>query len=67
MSCQERRPWSHIEQNAVRQHLGNYFVMKKLPGKLEIETAKCKAGAALSQRPWKQIKYFIKNHKKVCC
>lgn len=57
-----RKPWSSSEKEAVKRQLGKYFAVEKLPGKNEIETA-IKKEPVLRNRPWAQIKFFIKNTK----
>ncbi|KAL5005605.1 hypothetical protein ScPMuIL_016763 [Solemya velum] len=58
----KRRKWSRSEKEAIERQLGKYFRLKSLPGKFECEKAKY-AEPILRSRPWKQLKYFLKNHK----
>ena len=56
--------WTEEEKRAVEHSLGGYLVSAKLPGKAACMEAKRNA-PVLSQRPWQQIKFYIKNHKLV--
>jgi hypothetical protein len=62
-NARERRTWGQEEVSAVEKQLSKFMVLKRLPGKHEIEEAMRKSGGALSRRTWQQVKYYIKNHK----
>ena len=55
-----RKQWSSEEKSAVKQDFGSYFYLNRLPGKDDIEKT-IRNNPVLANRPWKQIKYFIKN------
>lgn len=55
-----RKEWSSDEKSVVEQEFGSYFYLTRLPGKSDIEKV-IRRQPVLSNRPWKQIKYFIKN------
>lgn len=57
-----RKLWTADEHAAVKRQLDRYFYLEKLPGKHEIEEAR-KREPLLLNRPWMQIKSFIKNTK----
>ncbi|XP_046562880.1 uncharacterized protein LOC124271755 [Haliotis rubra] len=57
-----RRKWTQEEKAAIERQLGKFNRLKTLPGKLDCEKAKQKEHV-LQPRPWRQIKYFVKNHK----
>lgn len=58
----KRKMWTENEHAAAKRQLGKYFFIEKLPGKHEIEEAR-KKEPLLCNRPWIQIKSFIKNAK----
>ena len=67
--CQKRKTcihkrWSDPEKQAVERQLGKFLRERKLPGKADCESAK-KKEPCLRNRPWEQLKYFIKNNIKV--
>ena len=55
-----RKEWSSEEKSAVKQDFGSYYYLNRLPGKADIEKT-IRNHPVLAHRPWKQIKYFIKN------
>jgi hypothetical protein len=57
-----KRSWSENEKAGVNRQLKKYFYTEKLPGKFEIEEARRKEPVLLN-RPWVQIKSYIKNVK----
>ena len=57
----ERRTWSTAEKEAVKRQLGKYFRLKKIPGKVDCETAK-RNEPTLHGRSWTQIKFCVKNN-----
>ena len=59
----KHRKWSCEEVQAVETHLMKFFYSAALPGKVLCEEVKRKE-PALSGRPWNQIKFYVKNHKK---
>lgn len=56
----KKRPWSKDEQAAVRRQFNNFIKLTKVPGKRECD-ASLAAEAALSNRTWKEIKYYVHN------
>jgi hypothetical protein len=58
----KRKMWTSSEEASVKKHLGKFLYQDKLPGKNEIEKIR-KEDPILSQRPWIQIKSYIKNKK----
>lgn len=58
----KRVPWNEEEKSAVCRQLKKFFGIEKLPGKCDIVEAQ-KKEPVLMQRPWSQIKYYIKNTK----
>ncbi|KAL4221113.1 hypothetical protein ACF0H5_019373 [Mactra antiquata] len=61
-AARTRRKWTQEEEAAVKRQLNKYFFLNQLPGKCEIEEAR-KLEPVLLNRPWIQIKSFIKNKK----
>ncbi|TRY87266.1 hypothetical protein DNTS_001135 [Danionella cerebrum] len=55
-----RRPWSKYEKNAVQRQLGNFIILRKVPGKEECMKA-LHAEASLQSRSWKDIKNQVYN------
>ena len=55
----QRRPWSQSEKAAVKEKLGVFIRIKKVPGKKDCEAAK--DDTRLCNREWKDIKYCVKN------
>ena len=58
----QHRPWTVEEKRDVMEGLQRFFLMKKLPGKRDIETA---CPVALATRTWRNIKDFCKNTMKL--
>ena len=58
----QKTPWNSDEKEAINKTLSKYFSLNRLPGKAEIEEVK-RSEPALQKRPWRQIKFFIKNSK----
>lgn len=56
----QRKEWSVEEKQAVEMEFRSFFFLNRLPGKAQIESA-MKKYPILANRPWKQIKYYIKN------
>ncbi|GFR87870.1 hypothetical protein ElyMa_006087600 [Elysia marginata] len=57
-----KRSWSEEERAAINRTLLKFFTLNRLPGKNEILDVQRKE-PILQQRPWQQIKFFIKNMK----
>lgn len=57
-----KKGWKAEEKAAVERQLGKFFTLSRLPGKFECQEAIQKE-PALRNRPWSQIKFFIKNCK----
>ena len=57
-----KTPWNSDEKAAIFKTLSKFLSLDRLPGKAEIEEVK-RSEPALQKRPWKQIKFFIKNIK----
>jgi len=55
-----KRPWKNDEKLAVHSDLGRYFLLDRLPPKVEI-TACQEKHPVLSNRSWLNIKDFIRN------
>lgn len=54
--------WGEEEKSAVHRQLGHFFRLDRLPGKHVVVEAQRKE-PILGKRPWRQIVFFIKNHK----
>lgn len=55
-----KRPWTEGEKTAVSRQLGRYFLLNKLPGRIEVEEA-ISMEPALKNRRWTNIKDYIRN------
>lgn len=54
--------WSLEEKNAVMKELGATILLGTVPGKVQCENCIKKSKDALSNRTWRQIKYYAKNY-----
>ena len=64
-----KRTWVKEEQDAVLKHLSKFILLKRIPGKMDIDNCIAKE-PALSRRSWKNVKDFCRNrilstHKKM--
>nr|XP_022307366.1 uncharacterized protein LOC111113406 [Crassostrea virginica] len=56
----KRKPWTEPEKETVAKHFQKYILLKKLPGKREIQ--KClDAELVLRKRTWRNVKDYIRN------
>ncbi|XP_078314008.1 uncharacterized protein LOC111109333 [Crassostrea virginica] len=56
----KRKPWTEPEKETVAKHFQKYILLKKLPGKREIQ--KClDAELVLRKRTWRNVKNYIRN------
>ena len=60
-----RRPWSAAERNAIVRHFHTCSVLKRVPGKNEIEQA-IASDPVLKNRTWRNIKDCVRNMFSVC-
>ncbi|XP_071805818.1 uncharacterized protein [Asterias amurensis] len=54
----KRRPWTAQEKKDVTEGLQRFFLLKKIPGKRDIESS---CPVALQTRTWRNIKDFCRN------
>ncbi|XP_033644799.1 uncharacterized protein LOC117304448 isoform X2 [Asterias rubens] len=54
----KRRPWTAQEKKDVTEGLQRFILLKKIPGKRDIESS---CPVALQTRTWKNIKDFCRN------
>ncbi|CAH1106924.1 unnamed protein product [Psylliodes chrysocephalus] len=54
-----RRTWSTLEIERTMKRFGNYLIIKKLPGKREIETFLSDNKEVMSSRNWRNVKDFL--------
>lgn len=57
----DRRPWTRPEVRAVEKHMQTFITDLVTPGKLDCLRVKRRCGAALRDRSWKQIKFYVYN------
>ena len=55
-----RRPWRDAAREAINRQFGKHMLLKQVPRKDECENAR-KLEAALADRDWKAIKFYVHN------
>jgi len=55
----QKKTWTNEEKMEVNHHFQKFILLKKLPGKVQIEDV-MKSSSVLRARPWKNIKDFIR-------
>lgn len=56
----KRVPWTEKEKETVIKQFQKYLLLKKLPGKREIQNC-IDTEIVLSRRTWRNVKDFIRN------
>ncbi|KAG5871824.1 hypothetical protein JTB14_033038 [Gonioctena quinquepunctata] len=56
------RPWSKEEKSAVMKFFHSSIKKKIVPGKVQCEECILNSEGALSERVWKDVKYYVKNY-----
>ncbi|TRY91274.1 hypothetical protein DNTS_035671, partial [Danionella cerebrum] len=58
---QQKKLWTKEERTAVQQNMSKFVALRRVPGKNDCLLCIGKASPVLSNRTWKDVKYFVYN------
>lgn len=56
------RPWSEEEKSVITKFFHSSIKNKIVPGKVQCDECISSSDGALSERTWRDVKYYVKNY-----